>query len=168
MLIVLALVALSAPVDKTYTVDGQALKVTVDVLKPPITVSAKTMSTVPAAQTYIDYMRALVDGDIAKAAAMTDAPAQTTELQTAYRERLGGVEAFKAKYAEQLEGALKLTHVIKKDRAVLLVGNHAKHGAFANFLTCDDTKCVMTEPKDGDAAQLGKLFGAVREGKLKL
>lgn len=159
--------ALAAP--KTFDVEGKKLSVDVEPVKPPVELSQAATSKVPAIATYFDYMRALAGGDINAAAALTAQPDKTKAEQKAYLERLGSIDALKARYGSALTAHLKVTHLVTKGEVTMLIGEHPEHGTFANFLVCKSGKCLVNNHAEAPAiAELASLFGAVREEKVKL
>lgn len=154
---------------KTFQVEGKKITADVEPLKPEVEVSESATSKEPAVTAYLNYMRALANGDIDAAAALTQAPEKTKAQQQAYRDRLGGIDALKERYVSALTSHLKLTHIINARGVTMLVGQHPEQGAFANFVVCTKGKCLVSNDAESPAvADLASLISGIRDGNVKL
>lgn len=137
-------------------------------LNPPLRITADLGYDSGAIATSLALYRALTTGDMEKVAALSNDPEKTVEKYRQYRERLGDAD-FRKMFTSYFDGSSTYTHELTIGSHHLLLIEDTDNAALAaQFYEARDGKFLVDEKPSPERDQLGKLFMAIREGKLKL
>jgi hypothetical protein len=169
--LVLALAGLAAgggPVTRTWNTDTGEINYQLTAFEPPLKITRQLQSDNGAVNASLQLYRALGTADISTAAAMSNDRERTYAKYERYVERLGMAE-FKKMFLSYFVGGASYTHeLVIGEHHMLLVEDPADDTIAAQFYVRVEGKYLIDEKPGPERDQLGRLFMAVREGKLKL
>lgn len=160
--------AAGEPVTRTWKSPEGEITYELVVFEPPLKITRQLKSDSGAVATSLTLYRALGSADISTAAAMSNDRERTYTKYEKYLERIGPAE-FKKMFASYFVGGASFTHeLIIGAHHMLLVEDSTDDTIAAQFYVVADGKYLIDEKPSPERDQLGAIFNAVREGKLKL
>ena len=168
LLTVVSLAAASEPVTRSWNSGDREITYQLVVFEPPLKISRQLESDSEAVMASLSLHRALAAADISTAAAMSNDRQRTYQKYERYLERLGPAE-FKKMFAGYFAGGASYTHQLTiGDHHMLLIEDPTDDTIAAQFYVLTGGKYLIEERSSAERDQLGRLFMAVQEGKLKL
>lgn len=168
---VLALVCLATaagPVTRTWKSAEDEITYQLLAFEPPLKITRQLQSDRGAVAASLSLYRALAAADISSAAAMSNDRERTYAKYERYIERLGAAE-FKKMFATYFVGGASYTHeLVIGEHHMLLIEDPSDDTIAAQFYVLTDGKYLVDEKPGRERDQLGRIFMAVREEKLKL
>lgn len=156
------------PVTRTWKSGDSEITYQLTAFEPPLKITRQLQSESGAVMTSLSLYRALASADISTAAAMSNDRQRTYEKYERYLERLGPAE-FKKMFGGYFVGGASYTHELSiGDHHMLLVEDPTDDTIAAQFYVLTGGKFLIEERSSPERDQLGRLFMAVQEGKLKL